>query len=80
MPKKTSVEKLDKSIRIWTHVKAGKDEYLVTSDKLRNEYVLYKILFDQDRNVTGYEAAGSDTDPLDLENKYIWKKNKGEEK
>ena len=63
--------KINKKLRIWTTIKTAKDEYVVTSNYERSVYTLYKKKGEND-----YEKIGTDSNPFDLEEKYVWKKGR----
>lgn len=68
-------KKIAKTTKIWTDIFDGKDHYLVTSNDVRSQYTLFKVIKEGDV-ICGYEKLGSGANPFDLEDKYIWKARK----
>lgn len=67
------IKKLPQNQTAWLVIHNENDMYYITSSKSRDRYFLYKKLD------SGFEKIATGTDPLDLEEKYVWgvKKNVG---
>ena len=61
------VKTISKATRIWVEVYKGDEKFLVTSNKDRSVYSIYKV------RDFGYDKLGSGKNPFELEEKYIWK-------
>lgn len=61
------IKDIPKTNKRWVSIKTDGEEYIITSNSERTKYILYKVVED------GYENIASGNNPLDLEEKYIWK-------